>query len=382
MPKFQISTWLIMMTLFQSPLFQPQSASAADQPMFVGTNAKQMGIYACTLDLVTGEFGPARAVGDAPRPGFLALHPKLPMLYTISVEAEARKKGLPSGGLRSFRIDSAAQQLTLINLQSTGDEGTTHLALDPAGKVIVVANYSGGSTSLLPLTDEGSLEPLTSLVKHPGSSIHPSRQGESHTHGIAIDSTGQFACVADLGTDEVIVYRLLAEGKLERHTTWNAKPGAGPRHVSFHPNGRWLYCNNELDNTLTSLNFDVQAGELSEMQTIGTLPPDFAESNSTAEVVVHPSGRFVYCSNRGHNSTAVFAIDEETGRLTFIETEPTQGGHPRFIGIEPSGNYLIAANRDADNLVSFQIDQKTGALTPTGHQVNIPQPVCVVFPRK
>jgi len=180
----------------------------------------------------------------------------------------------------------------------------------------------------------------------------------------------------------VIVYRLNAEGKLERHTTWNAKPGAGPRHVSFHPNGRWLYCNNELDNTLTSLKFDAKAGELTEMQTIGTLPSDFSESSTTAEVVVHPSGRFVYCSNRGHDSTAVFAIDEGTGRLTFLETEPTQGGHPRFIGIEPSGNYLIAANRDADNLVSFQIDQKSGELTPTGHQIRIPQPVCVVFPRK
>ena len=184
----------------------------------------------------------------------------------------------------------------------------------------------------------------------------------------------------------MIVFRLLtaedSKSKLERHSTWKAKPGAGPRHLAFHPEGRWLYSINELDATLTVLAFDNQSGILTEKQTIGTLPVDFTDPNTTAEVVVHPNGRFVYCSNRGHDSTAVFGIDTDTGRLTLIEIEPTRGGHPRFIGIEPSGKYLIAANRDADNLVSFKIDSETGKLTPTGHEVRIPQPVCVVFPRK
>jgi len=352
-----------------------QNASAADQRMFVGTHAEQQGIYASTLDLETGEFGPARAVGDAPRPGFLALHPKLPLLYAVTQE-----KKDPVGGLRAFRFDSATGELTLLGQQSTGDEGATHLALDRAGKAIVVAHYSGGSTAVLPLDDEGALQPRTSLTRHSGSGAMPDRQKEPHAHGVAIDASGQFACVADLGTDEVIVYRLLAGEKLERHAVWNAHPGAGPRHLAFHPNGRWLYCINELDSTLNALIFDSQTGKLTELQTVGTLPPAVTESNSTAEVVVHPSGKFVYGSNRGHDSTAVFAINAETGRLTFLETEPTQGGHPRFIGIEPSGKYLIAANRDADNLVSFQINLDTGTLTPTGHEVSIPQPVCVVFP--
>lgn len=380
MSKSNLLVWLIVMSAILS-----QRASAADQLLFVGTNASQQGIYASTLDLETGEFSPAQAVGDAPYPGFLALHPNLPMLYTISREDDAKKKGMPTGGVRSFRIEAKTRQLTLINRQTTGDEGTTHLAVDPAGKMLAVANYSGGSTTLMPLSDSGAIEELTTLVKHTGSSIHPSRQKAPYAHGVAWDASGQFVCVADLGTDEVIVYRVLAdeepEEQLQRQSVWKAKPGAGPRHLSFHPNGKWLYSINELDSTLTALNFDNKTGELSELQTIGTLPSDFSGSNTTAEVVVHPSGKFVYSSNRGHDSTALFAIDANTGRLTFIKTEPTQGGHPRFIGMEPSGKYLIAANRDADNLVSFRIDQETGVLTPTGHQVSIRQPVCVVFPR-
>ena len=364
------------MTLPPSP-----GVFAAEQRIFVGTNTPEQGIYASTLDLATGEFTQAEAVGDAPYPGFLALHPRLPILYSIS-----REKAPPSGGLRSFQIEARAETLTLINRQTTGDEGTTHLALDPAGKVIVVANYTGGSTSLLPLTDEGSLEALASIVKHTGSSVHPTRQGEPHAHGVAIDPSGQFACVADLGTDEVIVFRLVtadnSERTLERHSTWKAKPGAGPRHLAFHPNGQWLFSINELNGTLTALAFNDQSGVLTEKQTIGTLPAGFSEPNTTAEVVVHPNGRFVYCSNRGHDSTAVFAIEEGTGRLSLLQVEPTQGGHPRFIGIEPTGKYLIAANRDADNLVSFRIDSETGRLTPTGHEISIPKPICVVFPRK
>ncbi len=372
MPNSRTLAWLIPVTFLLT-----QYTFAAEQTLFVGTNAEQQGIYASTLDLSTGEFSPAKAVGDAPRPGFLALHPKLSILYSISHEQGEQ----PTGGLRAFQMDAETQSLILINQQTAGDEGTTHLALHPAGSAIVVANYTGGSTSLLPLTTEGTLKPLTSLVKHQGSSIHPNRQGEPHAHGVAIDAAGQFACVADLGTDEVIVYRIADGTKLERVTAWKATPGAGPRHLAFHPKGQWLYSINELNATLTVLKFDNQAGTLAELQTIGTLPHGFTEPNSTAEVVVHPNGKFVYCSNRGHDSTAVFAIDADSGHLTFVETKPTQGGHPRFIGIEPSGRYLIAANRDADNLVSFQIDSSTGKLTPTGHQVSIPQPVCVVFPK-
>ncbi len=357
-------------------ILQSHHAFADDQSLLVGTSVEQRGIYASTLNLDTGEFSPARMVGDAPRPGFLALHPRLPLVYAVT-----RENQQPSGGVRVFQIEPETCELTPIGQQPTGDEGATHLALDPTGKTIVVAHYSGGSTAVLPLRDDGTLQPLAMLVEHTGSSANPNRQNEPHAHGVAFDASGQFAFVADLGTDEVIVYRLLASNKLERHSAWNAGPGAGPRHLAFHPNGRWLYCINELDSTLNALDFDEKTGKLTDLQTIGTLPPDYNEESWTAEVVVHPNGRFVYCSNRGHNSTAVFSIDAGNGQLTLQEIEPTLGGHPRFIGIDPSGRYLIAANRDSNNLVSFHLDPETGAIKPTGHQVEIPKPVCVVFPR-
>ncbi len=366
----------LSLVLFAGMLFlSPQCLFAADQPLFVGTNAKVQGIYACKLNLSTGEFSSARAVGDAPRPGFLALHPKLPLLYAIT-----REDTHPSGGLRLFRMQSASQELTLLGQQSTGDEGATHLALLPSGAAVLVAHYNGGSTSLLPLDEEGSIEPLATIVLHSGSSIHPQRQTKAYAHGVAVDASGQFACVADLGADQVLVYRVIAQRKLEKSSSWKAAPGAGPRHLAFHPNGKWLYSINELNSTLTVLSFDSKSGKLTELQSVSTLPSDFSAPSTTAEVVVHPSGKFVYASNRGHDSTAVFAIDADTGRLSLVEIEPTLGGHPRFIGLEPSGHYFVAANRDANNLVSFRIDQTTGKLTPTGHQVSIPQPVCVVFP--
>ena len=348
--------------------------AASNQTIFVGTAAMQDGIYVSTIDLQSGEFSLAQAVGDASRPTFLAVHPKVPVLYAVTKENEN-----PSGGVRAFQMDTSIPSLTLINRQSTGDEGATHLALDAAGKVIVVANYSGGSTALLAVGDYGEVKALSMLVPHKGSSIDPNRQQAPHAHGVAFDIKGRFVCVADLGTDEVIVYRL-ATDRLTRESVWKAKPGAGPRHLAFHPNGQWLYCINELNSTLAALIFDEKTGGLSELQTINTLPAGFSGHNTTAEVVVHPSGKFVYISNRGHDSTAAFAIDAQSGQLSLIEIEPTGGGHPRFIGIEPSGRYLIAANRDANNLVSFRIDPLTGALTPTGHELNVPKPMCVVFP--
>ncbi len=366
-------TRLFMTLLMMTPI--PQTTDAGEQLLYIGTSQADAGIYASTLDLETGKFSAPHEVGDAPRPGFLALHPELPILYSVTKESST-----PSGGVRAFRFDRETQQLSPLGIQSSGDENATHLVVDPHGRCIVVANYGGGSTSLLPLADSGELKPLTSLAKHKGSSVNKQRQGEPHAHGVALDAAGSFACVADLGTDEVIVYQIGDGLKLERVSAWKAKPGAGPRHVALHANGRWLYCINELDSTMSVLSFDDQAGTLEEVQTISTLPADYDQPSFTAEVVIHPSGKFVYGSNRGHDSTAAFAIDQETGKLSLIEVEPTQGGHPRHIGIEPSGKYLIAANRDANNLVSFAIDPQTGALEPTGHQVESPKPICVVFP--
>jgi len=361
-------------------------ATHKEHRMLIGTSVRENGIYACTLNSDTGELSETKPVGDAPRPSFLALHPTRPIVYAVTTEAET-----PSGGVRAFRFSADSEQLLPIGLQPTGDHGATHLAVTPDATSLIVVHYSGGSTTRLPLSTEGTIEPRAALVAHQGSSLHASRQSEPHAHGIAIDSSGQFACVADLGTDEVIVYRLprndlpdndLPSSDLKRLSAWKAQPGAGPRHLAFHPNEKWLYSINELDSTMSVLEFNGPEGKLTELQTLSTLPDGFEGENSTAEVVVHPNGKFLYGSNRGHDSTALFAIASETGRLTLVETTPTGGQHPRFIGLDPTGQFLIVANRDSNNLVSFRVDAQTGRLDPTGYETIVPKPVCVVFPRR
>ncbi|MGI9455850.1 MAG: lactonase family protein [Aeoliella sp.] len=375
MTALHLSHVTLVLLAFLTLMSPAVLAQRMEQRMLIGTNAMEMGIYACELNTETGEMSDAKAVGDAPRPGYLALHPTLPLVYAVTSEPLE-----PNGGVRAFRLASRDSKLILLGAHSTGDVGATHLAVAPEATSLVVVHYSGGSTTRMRLSSTGSIGSESPLVKHEGSSVNVSRQEQPHAHGVAFDADGRFACVADLGTDEVIVYRLAGGRQLKRSSAWKAKPGAGPRHLAFHPNGKWLYCINELDSTMSVLTFDGDAGQLSELQTLSTLPEDFDGENSTAEVIVHPSGKFVYGSNRGHDSTAVFSVAASTGHLTLVETEPTGGGHPRFIGLDPTGSFLIAANRDSDNLVSFHVDKKTGALEPTGFETSVPTPVCVVFP--
>jgi len=355
-------------------LMNTSSNHAAEQVLYIGSSSSENHIYACRLDVETGEFSSVEPAGDAPRPGFLALHPKLPLLYTITAE-----RAEPGGGVRSFHLDLANASLTPLNQQPTNDEGATHLAVDGAGEMLLVAHYGGGSTALLPLEEDGSIGPVASLVKHTGESVHPDRQKKPYAHGVAIHAGGEYVLVADLGTDEVVVYRVADDQELIRQSSWRAAPGSGPRHVEFHPNDKWVYCINELSSTMSALEFDAENGTLTEISTINMLPDDFTGENTTAEVMVHPSGKFVYGSNRGHDSTAVFSVDSESGALSLVQLEPTQGGHPRFIGLDPTGTLLIAANRDSNNLVSFRVDQKTGKLEPTGHRATAPQPISIVF---
>jgi len=352
-----------------------KSSIRTGRPLLVGTHLESNGIYACRLDLATGALGEAEIAADAPRPGFLALHPQRPWVYAIT--AEPRQ---PNGGVRAWRIAPGDDLLSPLNQQPTGDMGATHLAINPGGTMLLIAHYGGGSTALVPLAPDGALKPVISLVKHVGASAHPTRQTEPHAHGVAIDGGGRFFFIADLGTDEVIVYQIAGGGQLERVSAWKARSGSGPRHLAFHPNGKWLYLINELTSTVSVLAFDSRAGVLSDLQTVTTLPHDFRGEKTAGEIVIHPSGQFVYGSNRGHDSTAVFAVDADRGTLTLVEIEPTGGGHPRSIGVDPTGNFLIAANRDSDNLVSFRIDATTGGLAPTGFETRVPRPVCVVFP--
>ena len=344
------------------------SASADHHLLYIASASKAEGISSCRLDLATGAMTePAPAV-EAASTGFLALHPEKPWLYSLT-----------GGDVHAFEVLVEQGELRRINQQASGDDGATHLEVGPRGRFVAVAHYGGGSTSLLPIAAGGRVEPVSDIIQHTGKSVHPQRQQKPYAHGVAFGPNGRFLCVADLGTDHVEVYRVTDSGTLEKASRWKAAAGAGPRHLRFHPRGPFLYSINELDSTISALRFDSQTGELSEIQTVSTLPEDFDQPNTTAEVVVHPSGKFLYGSNRGHDSTAVFRIDPESGELTLVEMEPTRGAHPRFVGIDPTGAYYIAANRDSNNLVTFRVDQQTGQLDPTGHEVAVERPMCVVF---
>jgi 6-phosphogluconolactonase len=255
------------------------------------------------------------------------------------------------------------------------------LVVDPAGKNVLVANYGGGSVAVLPIEADGRLQPASSFVQHEGKSVNPRRQEAPHAHSINLDPAAKFAAVADLGLDKVLVYRFDPnEGRLVPNDPPHASvaAGAGPRHFAFHPNGRFAYVINEMHSTVTAFDYDAKQGTLVQSQTVNTLAAPH-QGNSTAEVQVHPSGKFLYGSNRGHNSLAIFAIDQQTGRLTPVGHESTGGRTPRNFGIAPGGGYILAANQGSDSVVVFRVDQNSGRLTPTGESLEVPTPVCVKF---
>ena len=269
-----------------------------------------------------------------------------------------------------------------MNQQSTDGAGTCHLAIDRNGKHVVVANYTGGSVSCLPIEADGRLGKVVCLVQHKGSSVNSRRQEGAHAHGVYLDAANRFLFVPDLGLDKVMIYRfddndgmLIANDPAFLATA----AGAGPRHFAFHPNGRYAYVINELNSTLVAMSYDAERGVLRPLQTVSTLPARFHGVNTCAEVQVHPSGKFVYGSNRGHDSIAIFAIDAKTGKLRFVGHEPTRGKEPRNFAIDPSGRYLLTANQSSDNVVVFRIDAGTGRLRATGSTAHVSMPVCVTM---
>jgi 6-phosphogluconolactonase len=253
--------------------------------------------------------------------------------------------------------------------------------VDHQGKNVLVANYGGGSVAVLPVQEDGRLRPASSFIQHKGSSVDKGRQEGPHAHSINVDAGNRFAVAADLGLDKLLIYKFDADkGTLTANDPPFASvaPGSGPRHFAFHPLAPYAYVINEMKSTVTAFNYDRNRGELKEIQTLSTLPEE-VKGDSTAEVQVHPSGKFVYGSNRGHNSIAIFQVDDKTGRLTAAGHQPTGGKTPRNFGIDPTGRYLLAANQDSDTITVFRIDPKSGKLTPTGQKVDVPRPVCVKF---
>jgi 6-phosphogluconolactonase len=350
--------------------------------VYVGTytSGKSEGIYIYNLDLATGAMTRVGVAKGVKNPSFLAIHPNRKFLYAVSEVEDS--DGKRTGGVTSFAIDAATGELSRLNAQPSEGAGPCHLVVDRTGKCVLVANYGGGSVASLPIGDDGKLAKAASAIQHKGSSVNPRRQESPHAHSINVDPGNRFAVAADLGLDKVLVYRLDAtKGTLTPNDppSTSVAPGAGPRHFAFHPTGRFAYVINEITCTVTAFAYDGERGTLKETQTITTLPHEVKEGYSTAEVQVHPSGKFLYGSNRGHDSIAIFSIDSSTGKLTAVGHQPTGGKTPRNFAIDPTGQYLLAENQNSDTIVVFRIDQKTGELKPTANVVDVPSPVCVRF---
>lgn len=343
------------------------------------TGPKSQGIYALRFDPATGALAPARLAAETRNPSFLALHPNGRYVYAVNEVGDY--EGGKSGSVSAFALDAAAGTLTHLNTRSARGGAPCHLTVNRTGTHVLVANYTGGNVAVLPIGADGRLGEASAVVQHTGSSV-TERQRGPHAHSVNLDAAGRVAVVADLGIDQLRLYRFDAKaGTLEPGDPpfVAAEPGAGPRHFAFHPDGARAYAINELTSTITAYAYDAARGTLEPRQTISTLPDGFAGRNTTAEVRVHPTGRFVYGSNRGHDSIAVFTADGPAGRLTPVEHVSTRGRTPRNFEIDPSGGWLIAANQQSDSLAVFRIDRESGRLTPVGETTAVGAPVCVRF---
>jgi 6-phosphogluconolactonase len=370
----RLLTVLISLSLFQS-------VSADSMTVFFGTytGGSSQGIYKCRVDMSSGKLSDLELAAEAVNPSFLALHPNGKYLYAVGEIDDFG--GQKAGAVSAYRIDQETHRLTLLNQKPSGGRGPCHLVVDHEGHHVLVANYGGGSCAVIAISADGKLGQQTSFHQHVGSSVNPNRQAGPHAHSINVAADNKFAFVADLGLDKVMVYRFAADaGTLTPHDppSVSVPPGGGPRHFAFHPTGEFAFANNEILSSVNVFHYDANKGVLILLQTVSTLPADH-KGNSTAETQVHPSGKFVYVSNRGHNSIAAFRFDADAGKLSKIENESTQGKTPRNFGIDPTGKFLLAANQSTDDVFVFRIDQETGELEPTGHKLDVPSPVCVKF---
>ena len=357
------------------------TVSAESLPVYFGTytqgESSSKGIYRSTLDIETGKLSTPVLAAQAQNPSFLEIHTNGKFLYAVNEDSGA-------GSVSAYAIDADTGDLKYLNEQPSGGAGPCHVSIDHAGKNLLVTNYGSGSVSVIPIKPDGRLEEPTGFAQHLGSSVNPRRQEGPHAHSINVSPDNRFAFVADLGIDKIMIYKLDVEkGTIVTNSPPFAKvkPGAGPRHFAFHPNGNFAYVINELDCTVTAFAYDSASGALAEIQTIMTLPKEFDGSNTCAEVRLHPSGKFLYGSNRGHDSIVVYRVDLAKGTLTFVEHETANIKTPRNFNIDPTGKFCLVANQDKDSVVVFRIDQETGALEPTEHKVSIAKPVCVRFLR-
>ncbi len=358
-----------------------QKAPPREYRVYVGTGGSQSkGIYTFRLETRTGKATEPELAAEASNPNFLEIHPSGNFLYAVGdIPAPG---GKTQGGVLAFSIDGRSGKLTPLNQVPSTSAGPCHISIDKTGQTALVANYSGATAAAFGIDPDGRLRESTSVMRHTGKSVNPNRQEGPHPHSFNVSVDNKWGIAADLGLDQVLVYQLdPAKASLKPAATPFAKvaAGAGPRHFAFHPSGRYGYVINEIGNTVTAFRFDATRGVLTEIQDITTLPAGFSGTSHTAEVRVHPNGNFLYGSNRGHDSIAVFAINQATGRLKLVEIVSTQGKNPRNFNLDPSGMYLLAGNQSTDNIVIFRVDRSTGKMTPTGQTLKVPAPICHRF---
>jgi 6-phosphogluconolactonase len=357
------------------------TASNHDYLVYIGTNIsspQENTIYLYHLSPTTGELLPLGAMKGGAQPTYLTMDAAHRHLYAVS-ETQTFL-GAPGGGVSALAIDPRTAMLTMLNQQPSTGASPCYISFDHTGKNVLVANYSSGNVAVLPVRPDGQLAPPSATDQHQAPTGPHKNQDKPHAHSFLPSPDNRYVFSADLGTDKVYGYQLdAASGKLTplAAPAFTAKPGAGPRHLTFHPNGRWAYLENELNSTVTALAYDAKAGTFQEIESQSTLPAGFTGNNAGADVHVSPDGRFVYTSNRGDNSLAVFQIAPADGRLTLVQHVSTQGNWPRNFALDPSGRVLLVANQNSNDVFTYTVDKQTGKLTPTGKSVSVPSPMFV-----
>jgi 6-phosphogluconolactonase len=376
-PRNRFLFFLPAVVLLLVPLAALVSAANQEYIVYVGTYTREQskGVYAYRYRPDNQQLTSIGLVAETKNPSFLTIHPNRKYLYAVN-EGDA--------SVSAFAIEGTNGQLRALNVVPSGGGVPCHLVVEKTGKYLLLANYgSGKSVAAFPIRPDGSLGEASSQLAHNGSSLG-SRQRGPHAHAAVLSPDHRFLFVPDLGLDQVFAYNVDAnQGKLTPADPPSTRvtAGSGPRHMAFHPNGKFAYVNSEMGSLVTAFAFEAGAGRLQPLQVISTLPEGFAKTNNTAEIEVHPKGKFLYVSNRGHDTIAVFRIDAKTGKLTFVEHSPSQGSVPRNFAIDPTGKHMFVANQNTDNIALFRIDGKSGRLRATGETLAVDAPVCVIFYR-
>jgi 6-phosphogluconolactonase len=359
------------------------TASKKAPVVFIGTytepeESQSEGIYVYRMEPSSGKLSLEAVAKGIVNPSFLEIHPSQHFLCAVNeVQSFAGQDG---GGVSAFSIDPSSGALSQLSDQFSHGEDPCYVSVEQTGRFALVANYTSGSIAMFPIQSDGWLGPASEVIQHSGSSVHPERQTGPHAHCILPDPTNRFAIVTDLGLDKLLVYQMDLElGKLNKHAELEVRAGAGPRHLTFHPNGGYAYLINELNSTLTGYRYQADSGMFEQLQTVPALPKDFKGENLCADVHISPDGKYLYASNRGHDSIVCFLIDEDTGQLTYRNHTSTGGREPRNFAIDPSGAFLLVANQKSNKIVTFKIDSATGALSKMGHELEVSMPVCVKF---